>query len=212
MKGIPGDEIARRARSGPAEREALFRELWNEYWSRLASFLSSFGLGDEDGEDAAQDALIKAFERMLHYDPSRAFSTWLFAIGRNVALDRMRSARRREGGAREAAREAAAHAAAGPEPSAVRPSPPTGRPPVELAPSPYPGPEEALLDEADAQFARRFVAGLDPRDRAIAELFYGQDLSCVEVGRSVGAPSGTVKWRLSEIRRRLAAAWEAENG
>lgn len=208
MKGIPGDEIARRARSGPAEREALFRELWNEYWPRLASFLSSFGLGEEDGEDAAQDALIKAFERMLDYDPSRAFSTWLFAIGRNVALDRMRSARRQEGRARAAARAAAA----GPDASALRPSPPAGRPPAELAPSHYPGPEEALLDEADAQFARRFVAGLDPRDRAIAELFYGQDLSCAEVGRSVGAPAGTIKWRLSEIRRRLAAAWEAEHG
>jgi DNA-directed RNA polymerase specialized sigma24 family protein len=60
--------------------------------------------------------------------------------------------------------------------------------------------------------AREFLAGLRARDRAIAELFYGQDFSCAEVARCVGASAGTVKWRLSEIRRRLTAAWEAEHG
>lgn len=64
MTRVPGSEIARRARLGGDGREALFRELWTEHWPRLAAFLSAFGLGDEDGEDAAQDALVKAFERI----------------------------------------------------------------------------------------------------------------------------------------------------
>jgi RNA polymerase sigma-70 factor, ECF subfamily len=191
MTSIPGREIARRARLGGDEREALFRELWAEHWPRLASFLSAFGLGEEDGEESAQDALVKAFERILDYDPKRAFSTWLYAIGKNLARDRMRSERARS---RAEAR-------------------PRGG--LDDAPEPasrYPGPEEEAVGEEEAAFARAFLAGLDACDRAIAELFYGQDLSCAEIARCAGAPPGTVKWRLSEIRRRLAAAWEAEHG
>jgi RNA polymerase sigma factor (sigma-70 family) len=187
---LPGSEIARRARLGEDEREALFRELWTEHWPRLASFLSAFGLGDEDGEEAAQDALVKAFERIFDYDPRLAFSTWLYAIGKNLARDRMRSARARS---RAEAGGLGELGASGPA-------------------SLYPGPEAQALDGEDAAFAREFLAGLRARDRAIAELFYGQDFSCAEVASCVGASAGTVKWRLSEIRRRLAAAWEAEHG
>jgi RNA polymerase sigma factor (sigma-70 family) len=194
MRPIPGSEIARRARLGGDEREALFRELWAEHWPRLASFLSAFGLGDEDGEEAAQDALVKAFERILDYDPRLAFSTWLYAIGKNLARDRMRSKRARSRAEAGPRGGAAAGAACAAEPE-----------------SRYPGPEEEAVGGEDAAFARDFLAGLDARDRTIAELFYGQDLGCAEVARIVGAPAGTVKWRLSEMRRRLAAAWEAEH-
>jgi len=192
MRGIPGNEIALRARLDGAVREALFRELWTEYWPRLVSFLSALGLGDEDSEDAAQDALIKAFERILDYDPARAFSTWLYAIGRNLARDRIRKSAGRD--------------------SVLSGRGNGNRELVDLAPSPFPGPEQSALDAVDAAFARRFIERLDPRDRAIAELFYGADSGCAEIARALGAPTGTVKWRLSEIRRRLAAEWEAGHG
>ncbi len=194
MTSTPGIEIARRARMGGEERERLFRELWSGYWPRLASFLSALGLDEGDAEEAAQDALLKSFERILDYDPGHSFSTWLYAIGRNLARDRLRSGRRR--GARS---RGAGEAALGPD------SDGSGR-------SRYPGPEELAMDAAEAEFARRFLGGLRPRDRAIAELFYGRDAACGEIALSVGAPVGTVKWRLSEIRRLLKAAWEAEYG
>jgi RNA polymerase sigma-70 factor, ECF subfamily len=47
-----------------------------------------------DAEDIAQKAFIKAFEQLPRFDPTRAhFSTWLYRIATNLALDLLRARR-----------------------------------------------------------------------------------------------------------------------
>ena len=41
-------------------------------------------------EDLAQDAFVKAFGRLASYDPSRKFSSWLFKVAHNTAIDHLR--------------------------------------------------------------------------------------------------------------------------
>lgn len=44
-----------------------------------------------DAEDIAQDAFIKAYGQLAAYDPERSrFSTWLYKIATNKALDHLR--------------------------------------------------------------------------------------------------------------------------
>jgi RNA polymerase sigma-70 factor, ECF subfamily len=54
-------------------------------------------VGDRDeAEDVAQEAFVKAYMQLRHYDASRArFSTWLYKIATNEALDYLRKNKRR---------------------------------------------------------------------------------------------------------------------
>lgn len=53
-------------------------------------------VGDrDDAEDIAQEAFIKAFNTLATFDPQKArFSTWLYKIATNVAIDTLRKRKR----------------------------------------------------------------------------------------------------------------------
>lgn len=48
-------------------------------------------LGEDDAEDAAQEALIKAYEKIDDFRGDSAFSTWLYRITINVCKDILRT-------------------------------------------------------------------------------------------------------------------------
>lgn len=50
-------------------------------------------LGAEDAEDAAQDAILKAYENMDSFRQEAKLSTWLYRITMNVCKDRIRAKR-----------------------------------------------------------------------------------------------------------------------
>lgn len=50
----------------------------------------------DDAEDIAQEAFIKAFNNLSNYDPAKSrFSTWLYRIATNKAIDYLRAAKRK---------------------------------------------------------------------------------------------------------------------
>ena len=46
---------------------------------------------DEEARDIAQLAFVRAWENLPKYDPSWSFSTWLYRIATNLAIDVLRS-------------------------------------------------------------------------------------------------------------------------
>lgn len=54
-------------------------------------------VGDRDqAEDIAQEAFIKAFTNLRDFDPAKSrFSTWLYRIATNKAIDYLRAAKRK---------------------------------------------------------------------------------------------------------------------
>ena len=44
----------------------------------------------DQAEDVAQEAFVKAFNAIQSYDPRYKFSSWLFKIANNVAIDHLR--------------------------------------------------------------------------------------------------------------------------
>lgn len=72
-------------------------EAWGEIVSRYKE--AAFGIAvailrnRADAEDAVQDAFVRAYERLRHYDLSRKFSTWFFTVTANVAKNALRKRR-----------------------------------------------------------------------------------------------------------------------
>ena len=58
-------------------------------------------------------------------------------------------------------------------------------------------------DAADAIDLNAAIDALSATLRVPVLLFYGFDFTSAEIARALGVPDGTVRWRLSEARRRL---------
>lgn len=96
------EELAVRARDGS---RVSFDELVVRYRPQVVAFLAR-RLTAADAEDVAQETFVRAYDHLDGYDPARPFSTWLFAIAKNVAANHAvartrRDAREHEGGRRD---------------------------------------------------------------------------------------------------------------
>lgn len=81
-------QLVARAREGD---DAALSELIERRTPGVLAFLRRM-LGDaEDARDVAQLTFLRAWENLHRYDPSWAFSTWLFRIAGNLAIDALRS-------------------------------------------------------------------------------------------------------------------------
>jgi RNA polymerase sigma-70 factor, ECF subfamily len=71
-----------------------FELLIKPYLSRLFDSILRITRNREDAEDCLQEALMRAFTRIDQFKGASRFSTWLFRIGVNQALMRLRSNKR----------------------------------------------------------------------------------------------------------------------
>lgn len=112
---------ASRARAAPADLQALlshlasgdrsaFQPLFQSLWPLLQKFSRRLLSSDADGDDAAQQALLKVFARAREYDPGRPALPWVLAIAHNECRTlRKQRLRRREVGCEPAAQLTAPH-------------------------------------------------------------------------------------------------------
>jgi len=131
-----------------------------------------------EAEDVAQEALIRAYRKFDRLRDARRFRSWLARVSFRLALDRSRSARRRELRETFWAR-------------------PELRPPVRSV-------EEIA---ASRQFEERLGRALDElpdRLRLVISLTAIEGHSVDEVAALLDVPPGTVKSRLFAARKRLA--------
>ena len=70
---------------------ASFMRLYDHFMPRLCLYLRGLGSPDAVAEELSQEALLRLWQRASMYDPQQgAVSTWLFRIGRNLHIDRVR--------------------------------------------------------------------------------------------------------------------------
>ena len=81
----------RRSRSPRgAGSEAAFRVLVDRYQRPVYSLLFRIVRSAETAEDLAQETFVKAWKALARFDAERRFSSWLFKIAHNSALDSLR--------------------------------------------------------------------------------------------------------------------------
>jgi len=85
-------DLIRRAQGGD---RAAFEELVNRYYGRIQRWAQSIVGDRDDADDVAQEVLIRLYRRLRTYEGKSRFTTWLFQVTRNTALELRRKADRR---------------------------------------------------------------------------------------------------------------------
>lgn len=73
--------------------QELFSDLVHRYQARLVNFLFRLLHDVADAHDLAQEVFLKVYQALDRYDPQYKFSTWLFRVAQNAAIDRLRKRR-----------------------------------------------------------------------------------------------------------------------
>jgi RNA polymerase sigma-70 factor, ECF subfamily len=88
-------DLTQLLRASLAGDSTSFGGIVRRYQQPLFGFLGRMGLPQALAEDIAQEAFLRAWRNLANFDTNRAqFSTWLFAIARNLALNELASAKR----------------------------------------------------------------------------------------------------------------------
>jgi RNA polymerase sigma-70 factor (ECF subfamily) len=86
-------ELLGRAREGDRDAIAI---LFNRHRAKVGQLTFQLLRERERAEDAAQEILLRAFEKMPHFRGESEFSTWLYRIALNYCLEVRRGFARRE--------------------------------------------------------------------------------------------------------------------
>src|SRR4249919_4002210 len=73
-----------------------FELLLQRYRTPLVNFLYRMVRNREQAEDLAQEVFLRVYRAREDYEPSAKFTTWLFRIATNLALNSVRDNRHRQ--------------------------------------------------------------------------------------------------------------------
>jgi RNA polymerase sigma factor (sigma-70 family) len=172
------------ARSGD---QKAFAQLMKRYKEAIFFMLLKMVNNKTDAEDLAIEAFGKAFTNIHQYEPQFAFSTWLFRIASNNAIDHLRKKR----------------AVTVPLEPVVGNDKSIGIEYNYNLRTDADSPDEAFIKEQNAKLLRKAVATLKPRYRTLLELRYFKEYSYSEIAEELDLPLGTVKVQLFRARELL---------
>lgn len=155
---------------------AAFGLVVERYSQRVYALVSGIVGAGAEAEDLTQEVFIKAWSSLRRFSRRSTFSTWLYTIAYNTAISSKR-ARQRDMLSYGSARL------------------------VEQLPEEV---EQQLFSDADIASLERALELLAPRERAVVELHYRQNLMLSEVAEVVGSNENNVKVIIHRARRHLA--------
>ncbi len=193
LVSLPDADVVRLAQEG---REIAFRELVRRYERPVFSLVYRMVRDRETAEDLAQDAFIKVLNHIDRYSPEFKFSSWVFKIANNVAIDHLR--RRRLD---TVSMDGSPHASSAAE--------------VEASTFDVASDQESALDEMEARelgdAIESAIGLLRPEYRACIMLRHVEGRSYEEIASTLDLPLGTVKTYIHRARHELRRALEGIN-
>jgi RNA polymerase sigma-70 factor, ECF subfamily len=153
---------------------ALLDRLIEQYQHRLLRYLIYLTSNRDLAEDMFQETWIRVLERGHQYDGKHEFSTWLYAVARNLTIDYLR---KKHPVSLDGLMENEEHAPL--EPADTRP----------MA-------WEVLLQHEQAERVSAALVSIPAEYRETVVLRFQEGLALDEIAMVTGAPLGTVKSRL----------------
>ncbi|MYB19388.1 MAG: sigma-70 family RNA polymerase sigma factor [Holophagales bacterium] len=72
---------------------ALYTDLVERYRGRLINYLNRFLGNFQESEELSQEVFLRVYRALDRYNPKYRFSTWLFRVAKNAAIDLIRKRR-----------------------------------------------------------------------------------------------------------------------
>jgi len=159
--------------------QGAFALLLEKYRSALMTHILKYVSVVEDAEDICQRSFEKAFMNIDRYNPRYAFSTWLYNIAQNEAIDHLRRSRASINSVPISSEREALEVLSGSTPE-----------------------EEFIIDQAVSDLMGS-IRNLPESYRQVAELRFIKDYAYEDIARELGLPLGTVKTRINRARKQL---------
>ena len=170
--------------------EAAFAELVERFQHRLVGILHHIVGSADEAEDLAQEVFLRVYRIRKKYTPKAKFSTWLFTIANNLALNALRNRKRRPV-----------------LPLEVGESGQAGHRPGENAvPDLGETPSAGLRHKELAEVIRQALDGLGERQRVAIVLNKFEDMNYAEIAEVMDLTTKAVKSLLSRARMKLREA------
>ncbi len=167
-----------------------FEELVERFRHRLVGVMNHLVGNAEEAEDLAQEVFLRVYRARKKYRPRSKFSTWLFTIANNLALNSLRSRQRKPV-----------------VPLPAQDSGPLGpRPAENLVQDRGSGPVQRVQRQELAALIRKALDGLNERQRMAVVLNKFEDMNYAEIAEVMGLTTKAVKSLLSRARMNLRAA------
>ena len=183
--GEPSDhDLIRSAQRG---EELGFELLVKRYEERAMRVALGLVADREDARDLAQEAFLRVFRNIERFDFQHEFTTWLYRIVTNLAIDHLRKRRPRQ-----------STTVSGEE----------GEVELEFADDEQDLPWEPMQREETGARVRACIDRLAPHFRSVMVLRELEGLPCTEIAEIVGATHVTVRWRLHRGRKLFQDEWE----
>ena len=190
LQNLPDADVVALAQEG---REVAYRELIRRYERPVFSLVFRMVRDRATAEDLAQETFIKVLNNIEKYVPEFKFSSWLFKIANNLAIDHLR---RRH--IQTVSMDGAPDATTASQIEATS---------FELASH-----GESALEELEAKelgtAIERAIAALRPEYRSCIMLRHVEGRSYEEIAATLDLPLGTVKTYIHRARHELRRALE----
>ena len=174
--------------------EAAFGELVERYQQRLVGIMHHLVGRSDEADDLAQEVFLRVYRTRKRYHPQAKFSTWLFTIANNLALNALRSRRRK--------------------PAVSLPPQESGplgaRPAEQLLAARSPAPGQRLQQQELAAIIRTALESLNERQRLAVVLHKFEEMNYAEISEVMGLSTKAVKSLLSRACAALRDALQAQ--
>jgi RNA polymerase sigma-70 factor (ECF subfamily) len=162
----------------------VFSRLIDNYKNMVYNLAYRMSNNPHEAEDISQEAFLRAYQSLAHFNPSYKFSTWLYQITLNIIRDKYKKK----------------------EIDYVSLDTPIETDDSEFYHQPTNltnNPEQIITRQEDFQEIQQAIYSLPLKYREVLVLRHLQDLSYIEIANILKLPSGTVKIRLYRAREQL---------
>ena len=163
--------------------QKAYAELLNRYRDSVYFVMLRMVNNKDDAEDLTIEAFGRAFKRLNQYTPNYAFSTWLFKIASNNAIDFLRNKKK--------------HFALSLDEKTQNED---GYEYSKSIASETLDPEEHIIKKQKILHLRVVVDKLKPHYKELVVLRYYEELSYEEISQKLNLPLGSVKAQLHRAR------------
>lgn len=187
--------LVRRAlgEDGRPSDEAAYARLVEKYRGPLNRHVGQMMRSGVEVEDLVQEAFVKAFGALDRYSPEYAFSTWLYRIATNHAIDHIRRRRLK---------------------TVSIDKPIQGRDgefQAEIPDSTY-RPDRAIVESQRGAILREAIDALPEKYHRVIVMRHQEEMTYEEIAETLDLPLGTVKAHIFRARALLNKALKERRG